>query len=347
MGGVIEQIVNTGRRATGINIPNPLGTLGSFTGGGLGGLINGGGSTELLGAGGGLAGLTSGLGLGSLLGDITGSNATRDAIDAQTEATKEANATQRYMYDTSRADLQPWRQAGMQALPQLQNADFQRDFTAADFQADPGYAFRMAEGQKAIERSAAARGGLGSGATLKELTKYSQGVASDEYNNAYNRFNADRDRRFNRLSALAGVGQTANTQVVNNNQNYANQVSGNQIGLGNSIASANIAQSNRNAQLLGQGAGAAALAFSDERLKTDIEAISKEDLAELRAAIKPYRFKYVSDVYGEGDWIGVMAQDLEKTKLGRTIVTEDENGNKMIDGRKVISLFLATLAEVR
>lgn len=94
--------------------------------------------------------------------------------------------------------------------------DFNRDFTASDFRVDPGYQFRLDEGMRGIENSAAARGGALSGANLKDLTKYSQGVADQTYGDAYQRFNADRDRRFNRLSSLAGLGQTAtaNTQAM-------------------------------------------------------------------------------------------------------------------------------------
>ena len=73
---------------------------------------------------------------------------------------------------------------------------------------DPGYQFRMDQGQKAIERSAAARGGLFSGGTGKALQQYSQGLASQEYGNA-----------FNRLASLAGIGQSANSQQVALNQN--------------------------------------------------------------------------------------------------------------------------------
>lgn len=298
--------------------------------------------------------------MGGFVGDVVrgvgdvftgGAGATRDAIGAQRDAAEQANATQRYMYDTTRADMQPWREAGMGALGGLTGegglaSDFNRDFTMSDFQADPGYQFRMSEGMKAIERSAAARGGLNSGATLKALTRYGQDVASQEYQNAYNRFNADRDRRFNRLSALAGIGQTAQTQVNAAGQNYANQVSGNQIGLGNAIGAAYIGQANRMSNLVGQGAQAGAmLAMSDRRAKKDIEPVSKEDLDELKSAIKAYRFKYKSpDLDGDGEWIGVMAQDLEKTKLGKTIVVEDKDGFKKIDIKKATSLLLAALA---
>jgi hypothetical protein len=87
-----------------------------------------------------------------------------------------------------------------------------RDFGSSDFQQDPGYQFRLAEGQKALERSAAAKGGLYSGATLKDLTNYNQGSASQEFGNAYNRFQTNRATKYNQLASLAGMGQvSANT----------------------------------------------------------------------------------------------------------------------------------------
>ena len=60
-------------------------------------------------------------------------------------------------------------------------------FTAENFQADPGYAFRLSEGLKALERSAAARGGLLSGGTGKALTRFGQEMGSQEFQNAYGR----------------------------------------------------------------------------------------------------------------------------------------------------------------
>ncbi len=127
------------------------------------------------------------------------------------------------------------------------------DFTMNDFQADPGYQFRLDEGQKALERSAAARGGLMSGATMKALTRYSQGVASDEFQNAYNRFNNDRTNRFNRLASLAGTGQTANNQLAQAGQNYANQVSANNAAMGNAQAASSIASGNAVNNAIGTG----------------------------------------------------------------------------------------------
>jgi hypothetical protein len=301
--------------------------------------------------------------IGSTVENLTGIDVSNDSaadrsVREQQQAAGQANATQRYIFDETRKDQQPWREAGMSALTGLQDADFKRDFTQADFQADPGYAFRMAEGAKALERSAAARGGLNSGRTLKELTKYSQGVASDEYNNAYNRFNADRDRRFNRLSSLAGVGQTANSTVAQAGQNYANAFGQNVTGAANAGAAARMGQANQFSGLIGSAAtlGAGYLAgrdgkslstlFSDERLKTDIEPIAPEDLAELKSVIKPYLFRYLNpEQHGEGEYIGVMAQDLMKSKLGKTLVFADAEGNLQLDLKRVMMLFLATLAE--
>jgi hypothetical protein len=172
------------------------------------------------------------------------SGAASDAANKQSAAADKANSLQEKMYNQNRADNEPWRQAGIGALSDLGNADFKRDFTASDFQKDPGYDFRMQEGQKALERSAAARGGLQSGGTLKALSRYGQDYASGEYQNAYNRFNADRDRRFGRLSSLAGVGQNATAQNSAGATNYANQVGSNNIGAANAQAAAGMASAN-------------------------------------------------------------------------------------------------------
>jgi hypothetical protein len=120
--------------------------------------------------------------------------------------------------EQNRIDAAPFREAGYEALGQQRaglqvGGDFNRDFTLADFNKDPGYEFRMQEGSRGLEGSAAARGGLLSGATLKALTQYGQNYASGEFGSAYQRFNSDRDRRFARLSTVAGNGQTVTANV--------------------------------------------------------------------------------------------------------------------------------------
>lgn len=111
-----------------------------------------------------------------------------------------------------------------------------RRFGLGDFQVDPGYQFRMSEGQKALERSAAAKGMSLSGAQLKALTGYNQNFASNEYSNAYNRYNNDQTNLFNRLSAVAGTGQQANQFIGQLGANTANQVGQNQLAAGNAAA---------------------------------------------------------------------------------------------------------------
>ena len=107
------------------------------------------------------------------------------------------------------------------------------NFDYGGFTETPGYEFRVAQGRQAIERSAAARGGLNSGATMKALQGYGQGMAADEYGTY-----------MNRLAAGAGRGQTATNSLAGFGQNFANTGSNTLIGQGNARASGYIGQGN-------------------------------------------------------------------------------------------------------
>lgn len=108
---------------------------------------------------------------------------------------------------------------------------------------DPGYAFRQQQGQQAIERSAAARGSLYSGATGMELQRYGQDYASNEFMNA-----------FNRLGAISGTGQTATQNIGNSGSNYANSATGTLQYSGNAQANGiNAAGAARASGYLAQG----------------------------------------------------------------------------------------------
>lgn len=131
--------------------------------------------------------------------------------------------------------------------PYAQLGDFgslSRDFSMADFQADPGYQFRFDEGQKALERSAAAKGRFLGGSTLKALTRYGQDMGSQEYGNAFNRFQTNRNTRFNQLAAVAGIGQTANGQLAQVGMNTANNNAQLMGQLGNAQSAGIMGQSN-------------------------------------------------------------------------------------------------------
>jgi hypothetical protein len=99
-----------------------------------------------------------------------------------------------------------------------------KDFSASDFQTDPGYAFRLSEGQKALDRSAAARGGLFSGEQLKANDQYNQNFASNEYQNAYNRYQQNRTTKYNFLSNAAGGGQTSAAELGRVGAQYAGNI---------------------------------------------------------------------------------------------------------------------------
>ncbi len=185
----------------------------------------------------------------AVIGGVVASNSAKKAANAQRDAANTASQTELEQYYQNREDMQPWRDAGIDALGQMRagtavGGDFNRDFTLADFTKDPGYGFRLGEGTQALERSAAARGGALSGAALKGITRYGQDFASGEYQNAYNRFNADRTQRFNRLASLAGVGQTATRDVAQQGAQVASNVGNNIMGAGNAQASSYVAQGN-------------------------------------------------------------------------------------------------------
>lgn len=127
------------------------------------------------------------------------------------------------------------------------SADFgslSRNFGLSDFQADPGYQFRLDQGQQGIQNTAAARGSLMSGATLKALDRFNQDTASNEYGNAYQRFTNDQSNQFNRLSALAGMGQNAAAQTGSMGTQVGNSIAQNTMGAGNALAGGTVGGAN-------------------------------------------------------------------------------------------------------
>jgi hypothetical protein len=162
----------------------------------------------------------------------TQSQAATQAADVQKQVADQQTALQREMYQQTREDQTPYRQAGYNALAEMQrtagNVPGAFKFGMNEFNADPGYAFRLSEGQKALDRSAAARGGMISGGALKAATRFGQDMGSQEYQNAYNRaltgYNtgvASENQLYNRQAALSGIGQTATNLVGQAGQNYA------------------------------------------------------------------------------------------------------------------------------
>lgn len=170
-----------------------------------------------------------------------------------------------------------------------------RENAMQNFFTSPGFEFRRDQGIEAIERSNAARGRLDSGASLKDLNRFGQGLASQEFNNFANR-----------LASLAGVGQGATGQTAQAGQNFANAQSNILTGMGNARASGFIGQGNAIRGLIGSGIQAAPgimAAMSDRRLKRDVSHVG-----ETPGGFNLYRFRYLwSDDWHEG----VMADEVE------------------------------------
>jgi hypothetical protein len=195
----------------------------------------------------------------AVVGGAISSRAARKAADTQSNATTEASrlqsdagiraaeiqqeiasatiAEQRRQFNRTEQLQKPFYTAGVGALNQLVPlASNYTPFGMEQFEADPGYSFRMGEGMKALERSAAQRGGLLSGSMLKGIQRFGQGLASEEYNNAFNRYQTERAARLNPLQSLAGVGQTTAQQIgqagqtMASNIGQANQTMGTNLG---------------------------------------------------------------------------------------------------------------------
>lgn len=162
---------------------------------------------------------------GAVVGSaVIGSMAAGDAASTQAASADRAADLQYKQWRESVELQEPWRKAGEQALNKLIPLTDYTPFSMAQFQQDPGYGFRMSEGMKALERSAAARGGLMSGATLKGIQRYGQDLASQEYTNAFNRYQTERAARLQPLQSLAGVGQTTAQQIGQSGQQMASNV---------------------------------------------------------------------------------------------------------------------------
>ena len=201
---------------------------------------------------------------------LIGANASQNAAQTQANSAAQANQLLAQQYQQQRADLAPFTGAGLGAQNQLltflglpggtQGANFGKyagDFTSADFLAgqDPGYGFRLAEGQKALERSAAARGGLLSGGAGKALETYGQNMGSQEYQNAYNRYQTNRSNQLTPLFSLTGSGQASAAGQAAAAGNYGAGAAGNLTSAGAAQAAGDVGAANAVSSGLGSYLG--------------------------------------------------------------------------------------------
>lgn len=201
-------------------------------------------------------------------GAYLSSQASKKAAGTQAAAADRASDAQERMFERQVELQEPFREAGMAGQNRLMELlglgkkgakDYGKyasaEFTPAQFKAnqDPGYAFRMSEGMKALDRTAAARGGLISGAALRGATRYGQDMGSQEFQNAFNRYQTTRTNTLNPFASLAGVAQSSANTLTNAAGQFGNQMGANIIGAGNAAAAGQVGSANAIAQGLGQG----------------------------------------------------------------------------------------------
>ena len=188
----------------------------------------------------------------SLVSGYMGSRSASRAADVQAQATQAAQDAQERMFERQVELQEPFRQAGIGALNKLIPLTDYTKFGMDQFTQDPGYAFRLSEGMKGLERTAAARGGLLSGATLKGAQRFGQDLASQEYQNAFNRYQTERAAQLNPLQSLAGVGQTSANTLTGVAGAYGSQMGQNLQDIGTARASGYLGSQNALNQALGQ-----------------------------------------------------------------------------------------------
>ena len=195
--------------------------------------------------------------VGKIAGGAIASSGAKKAAAAQEQAARDAQAAQERMFQKQIELQEPFRQAGLTAQQQIMQligiggdqgapgyGSLAKPFGKDQFEQDPGYAFRQSEGMKALERSAAARGGLLSGSTMKGIQRFGQDLASQEYQNAFNRYQVERAARLNPLQSLMGSGQSSANVLTSAAGQYGQAGANTLENIGNVRASGYIGSAN-------------------------------------------------------------------------------------------------------
>lgn len=304
-------------------------------------------------------------------------NQATDAANQQQAGIQQAQVLQQQSAKEASALLNPALQAGQTAGQRAENRmgrlydlgargqnallTQQKDLNVNKF-LDPSMAFQLKEGQAAIQGSLAARGMANSGAALKELTRFGTGLAQQNYNNAAQLALQNRSQQVGIGNTLVGMGSDAMNQDINKYNNAYLNTLGKQASIisGQGENAANLAMSSANVgaastaaqkDVLGAGLNTAFGAyFSDEKLKEAIADVSDDEIDAFLSQLEPKEYSYTEE--GEdkgaepGRHIGVMAQSAEKSKVGRRMVKENDDGDKMIDIPESVSTLLATAASL-
>lgn len=183
---------------------------------------------------------------GAIIGGVVSSQGATSAADTQAGAANAATAAETNMYNQNVSRLQPWTNAGSSALGTLQGLmpSLTSQFTAADYQNSPGYAYQLQQGSQAIADQASALGGVNSGKTLTALQTQGTNLANQNFSQAQQAYQNWQNQVYGMYSGLSNTGANAAGQVAGLGANVAGQIGGNTIGAGNAIAAGQVGSAN-------------------------------------------------------------------------------------------------------
>jgi hypothetical protein len=297
-------------------------------------------------------------------GALIQGDAAKSAANTQAGAANNATQAQLSMFNTTQQNLSPFIKSGTNALGTLNselgigpggtfnpNAPLVKPFTASDYQQSPGYAWEKSQGIDAVQNSASAGGGIKGGNTLKALDTFGTGLASTDFQQAWQNYMAQQQQQYGMLNNLVGSGQNAAAGLGAISANVGGQVGSNIIGAGNARAAGQIGQANavtgglnslaqiaflqQNGGSAGAspyvagtpyGSGANTGFYCDYALKSDIEPLYVDHASGLQV----YSFRYKTE---DGRWMGYIAQDVQKKYPNA--VSVGPKGFLMVDYSKI------------
>ena len=205
----------------------------------------------------------------TLAGGLISASGAQSAARTQADAANRAADLQKQMFDKQVELQDPYRQAGLTGQNRLMEllglggnagaagyGQYAKDFGMQDFQQDPGYQFRLSEGLKQLGHAAGARGGLISGQSMKGMQDYAQGSASNEYQNAFNRYQTNRSNQLQPLGNLMTSGQSAASNQAGQAGQYGVNAGNLMSQAGQATAAGQMGSANSISNALSSGASA-------------------------------------------------------------------------------------------
>lgn len=226
---------------------------------------------------------------------VVGAVGANMAANTQASAAQNSQNIQQQMYNQTVGYEAPYRQAGQEAQSQLNYllgdgapgssgtaksssgggyGSLLTPFTAANFQSlSPAYQFQLQQGQQGVLNADSSGQGALSGAALKDLTSFNQGLANTSFNNAFNQYQTQQGNIYGRLAGIAQQGQAAASNQATGASNFGSSIGQSATNVGTALGAGTVGAANSlssglsNLGLLGalyggQGAGAGAGALS-------------------------------------------------------------------------------------